>query len=327
MRAKRTLSSRSARRKKRRKTSSIRHREASRLEYWTDEEDEDYSSRRRKKVEKPKRRRQYVPAQIFTFVGMGLPVGYLFLWHLNALPSDTDLETTGLCVASLAGAAWLTIGMSFYEGVWCNTGLMMYSWLIFILILIANVVIIFVELSDSFQDDIAEDEEDTNTNSKWVSLGFATSAILVVSSFIFNVVYIYKCVGQKKVQEDKDNLKAISRRRRRRRSDGYASEGYVQRRRRTRSTQLRGQRIKYSYSEDERRRKRPIRHNQRSRNQPRTYTEIHPRVNESKMSSFNSRNKAVSPNKEQSRKTETVIEITPAQTSRALRSSRGPGSR
>jgi len=317
--------SRSARKTRKQRISSRRRREVSREPYWQDEEERDYSSGRQGDVHKPKRRRQYIPAQIFTFVGMGLPVGYLLLWHVSALPTNTDFETTGVCVASLAGSTWLTIAMSFYEGEWCNSSLMLYSWLLFALILLANAVIIVVELSDSFEDDTAEDGEETDT--KWVSLGFACSAILVVSSFIFNLVYIYKCVGQKSRQEDKYNSNATGKRRRT--AAGYTSEGFVPRRSRT-SSRRKGRRSKYSYSEDERWLRNSTRVNgasKRTRIGQKNFTEIQPRRTDSKFSIWNSSNNGVVTHREQSREKKPVMEITPAQISRTLREERGPGSR
>lgn len=283
------------------------------MQYWQDEEEAGNSSGRQRDEHKSKRRRQYIPAQIFTFVGMGLPVGYLMLWHVNALPTNTDFETTGLCVASLAGSTWLTIAMSFYEGEWCNSSLMLYSWLLFALILVANAVIIVVELSDSFEDTNADDDQETNA--KWVSLGFACSAILVVSSFIFNLVYIYKCVGQKNTQEDKDNSNTT--RNSRRTGTGSMSEGFVPRRSRS-STGRNSRRSKYSYSEDERRLRNLNRDNGASKRTRRS---------DSKLSSWNSRNSQVEPNRERSRKKKYSMEITPAPKSRTLREERGPGSR
>jgi len=319
--------SRSARKKRKQRRSSRRRREVSQEQYWRDEEEGDYSSGQKGGVHKPKRRRQYIPAQIFTFVGMGLPVGYLLLWHVNALPTDTDYETTGLCVASLAGSTWLTIAMSFYEGEWCNSSLMLYSWSLFALILVANAVIVVVELSDSFEDDTGTAEDGEETDAKWVSLGFACSAILVVSSFIFNLVYIYKCVGQKSPQEDKYNSKATSKRRRT--LTGYSSEGFVPRRSRS-SPERKSRRVKYSYSEDERKLRSSTRVNgasKRTRIRQKNFTEIQPRRTDPKLSIWNNGNNGVVTNREWSREKKPVMEITPAHKFRTLREERGPGSR
>jgi len=317
--------SRSARKTRRQRRSSRRRREVGQKQYWWDEEEGDYSSRRQGNVHKPKRRRQYIPAQIFTFVGMGLPVGYLLPWRLDALDTDTKSETTGLCVASLAGSTWLTIAMSFYEGEWCNSSLMLYSWLLFALILVANALIIVVELTDSFEDYTAEGGEETDT--KWISLGFACSAILVVSSFIFNVVYIYKCVGQKSPQEDKYNSNAT--RNRRRTLTGYTSEGFVTRRSRG-STGRNRRRSKYSYSEDEKRLRSSTRVNEaskRTRIRQKNLTEIQPRRTDPKFSIWKSGNNGLVTHRERSREKKPTMEITPAQKFSTLREERGPGSR
>jgi len=168
------------------------------------------------------------------------------------------------CVVSLAGATWLTLGMSFYEGQWCNTGLMMYSWIIYCLIFIINVGIIILEVMTYIQD-LKEDEGDENDdNLQWLSVGFATSAILFISSFILNIVNIYKCVGDFRSNSMGGSTRSMRGRRGKRE---YFNEGFVARRPKGRNL-----RARYSYSEDDRSHNIPRMHivPKRSRSQKRS---------------------------------------------------------
>jgi len=53
------------------------------------------------------------------------------------------------------------------------------------------------EDDDGGYEDYEEGEfsEDVDGNNKLLSLAFACSAVLFVSSFIFNILHIYKCVN------------------------------------------------------------------------------------------------------------------------------------
>jgi len=83
-----------------------------------------------------------------------------------------------------------------------------------------------VEDEDAEEVEVTEEVEvevEVDTNIKLLSLAFACSAVLFVSSFIFNILHIYKCVG---LDEDKNQRTMRERRRKR----NYPSEGFISRR-------------------------------------------------------------------------------------------------
>jgi len=170
----------------------------------------------RRVTKKTTKRCSRIPMIILTLLGIGIPASVAIQLAWDAVSLRTEHQVALACSAIAVGSLLLSWAMSLHESSCCYTGKIRCSWLLFSVIVVLCILILLVELTETFAwgSDI-----DTKDRNKWSSIGFAVAGPLMLVSFLLNWFYICGCVEKGSRREQTRRRETYDGRKKRRRSE------------------------------------------------------------------------------------------------------------